>query len=172
MQSENLIEFTENEKFDLDGTEDTVIGIEFIRLINGSNIVNIIGSDNQDSISVNISLTEDSFSLLDKLLILKILERRFPQFVFMLIATSDDDLYEVLDALSLEEKLDRLKTHFHTDEILHILGYNEDCMSEEDIATFEIYEEDSKEYDTAIYMLAVDNGNFTESIGYNAGLPI
>ena len=77
MQSENVIEFTEDEKFVIDGTdgsEYTVAGIEFIRSVNGSNIINVIGNFYGN---INVSLTDDRFSSPDKLAILKILERRF-----------------------------------------------------------------------------------------------
>ena len=162
------IALTKDEEFDIDSTEDTVKTIDLVEFSNGAQVLNIIVVDSNDD-NNSYSLCDDNCTLLDKLQILKILEDRHP---INLVATDEDDLHEVFQGLSTEQKIERLSSLYTSDEILEVLGYGDGSMSDEDVSTLELNVEDSNEWIKAVYLLAMINGNFIESIAYDAVHPI
>ena len=81
------------------------------------------------------------------------------------IAKNDNQISSVLESLTLEEKLTRVKNLYDAEDILEILGYYDGTMDEEDNVKV-----DGRNNDEIIFEMAIINGNFETTIAYNQPL--
>jgi hypothetical protein len=88
----------------------------------------------------------------------------------MKIAKNEFD--RVADNLSLRVKMNRLKKLYDINEILDVLGFNDDSMDIEDEDFINSFKVDSQEWENAIYSLGAVNGNFEQAIAMNKYLPV
>jgi|LakMenEpi03Aug12_release.lakeMendotaPanAssembly.Ray.scaffolds.fasta_scaffold2467910_1 hypothetical protein len=88
------------------------------------------------------------------------------------IAIKEEDVPIVLDNLSDEEKVSRLKKLYLTDEILEILGFYDGSLEDEICEKIESLESNPTEWEKYILDLAKGNGNFEEAIAYYKYLKI
>lgn len=82
------------------------------------------------------------------------------------IAKNEFEVVEVLNNLPQEEKIKRLKYWYSIQEILEILGFYDGSMSKKDQMKITDTEEEF-ERPKAIYLMAINNGNFEEVIAKN-----
>ena len=85
------------------------------------------------------------------------------------IAKKEEELNEVLDNLTQDEKLIRLKGLYSGDEVLEILGYYDDSIDKEDCDFINSYKGGLYE---AGYLLGIENGNFELAIAMNKHLVV
>jgi hypothetical protein len=88
------------------------------------------------------------------------------------IAIKEEDISIVINNLSDDEKVSRLKELYLTDDILEILGFYDGSLEDEECEKIESLESNPIEWERYILELAKDNGNFEEAIAYNKYLKI
>jgi hypothetical protein len=81
------------------------------------------------------------------------------------VATNEEEITKVMKNLSKEEKIERLTNHFSDAEICEALGYYDG--SNEDTEVLNELEEGTKEFQSSLYELAINNGNFEWAIAFN-----
>ena len=85
------------------------------------------------------------------------------------VATNDNQIAEVLNNLTIDEKKERVKKYYNTDEILEILGYYDGSLEEsecKDISnTMNKFTQEF--FEDYVLGLAINNGNFECSIAYD-----
>ena len=86
------------------------------------------------------------------------------------IAKREEDIAEVINNLTEEEKLQRVKKFYDVEEVLEILGYYNDSMDKDQAAALDDVEYDVKDMERIAYNFAINNGNFEVAIAYNKRL--
>jgi hypothetical protein len=85
------------------------------------------------------------------------------------VATNDNEIAEVLNNLTIDEKKYRVQKHYDTYDILEILGYYDGSLGEEDCTviatTMRIFSQEF--FEDYVLGLAINNGNFECSIAYD-----
>jgi hypothetical protein len=85
------------------------------------------------------------------------------------VATNDNEIAEVLNNLTIDEKKARVQKYYDTDEILEVLGYYDGSLEEkecEDISnTMSKFTQEF--FEDYVLGLAINNGNFECSIAYD-----
>ena len=92
--------------------------------------------------------------------------------IYRLIAKNEFDTPKILAMLNDEAKIRRVKRLYTIDEILEVLGYNDDSMDKEDIKIIDDMYDSLEEWENVIYRMAIINGNFEQAIAMNKALPI
>lgn len=85
------------------------------------------------------------------------------------VATNDNEIVEVLNNLTIDEKKERVKKYYDTYEILEILGYYDGSLEENECGDISyIISNSTDEFiDDYVLGLAINNGNFECSIAYD-----
>lgn len=92
--------------------------------------------------------------------------------IYRLIAKNEFDTPKILAMLNDEAKIRRLSKLYEIDEILDVLGYNDDSMDKEQIKIIDEVYESREAWENVIYRMAIINGNFEQAIAMNKALPI
>lgn len=92
--------------------------------------------------------------------------------IYRLIAKNEFDTPKILSMLNDEAKIRRVKRLYTIDEILEVLGYNDDSMDKEEIKIIDDMYDSLEEWENVIYRMAIINGNFEQAIAMNKALPI
>jgi hypothetical protein len=92
--------------------------------------------------------------------------------IYRLIAKNEFDTPKILAMLNDEAKIRRVKRLYTIDEILEVLGYNDDSMDKEEIKIIDDMYDSLEEWENVIYRMAIINGNFEQAIAMNKALPI
>jgi hypothetical protein len=92
--------------------------------------------------------------------------------IYRLIAKNEFDTPKILAMLNDESKIRRVKRLYTIDEILEVLGYNDDSMDKEEIKIIDDMYDSLEEWENVIYRMAIINGNFEQAIAMNKALPI
>lgn len=90
--------------------------------------------------------------------------------IYRLIAKNEFDTPKILAMLNDEAKIRRLSKLYEIDEILDVLGYNDDSMDKEAIAKVDMAYNTIQEWENVIYRMAIINGNFEQAIAMNKRL--
>ena len=92
--------------------------------------------------------------------------------IYRLIAKNEFDTPKILAMLNDEAKIRRLSKLYEIDEILDVLGYNDDSMDKEQIKIIDEVYGSREAWENVIYRMAIINGNFEQAIAMNKALPI
>ena len=92
--------------------------------------------------------------------------------IYRLVAKNEFDTPKILAMLNDDAKIRRLSKLYEIDEILDVLGYNDDSMDKEQIKIIDEVYESREAWENVIYRMAIINGNFEQAIAMNKALPI
>ena len=85
------------------------------------------------------------------------------------VATNDNEIAEVLNNLTIDEKKERVKKYYDTDEILEILGYYDGSLEENECKEIaNTMRKFSQEFfEDYVLGMAINNSKFECSIAYD-----
>lgn len=93
---------------------------------------------------------------------------------YLLVATCDEDILPVMDALPFSEKINRMKTLYpDADYVADVLGFTDGSVTDKfsDVYNLLYGLGLHNACDEVAYQVAINNGNFEEAIAYNKRLP-